>query len=349
MTQTTGFSAATRILVGWASFVIVVAGLRASASIVIPFLLSAFIAIICAPPLFWMQRKRVPTALAVITLILVIIIIGTLLVAFIGTSLSNFTSDLPYYQSQILKKTESMREFFKGTQIEIPDKILQEYFNPGMALQMVSNTLTGFFGLLTQSFLILLTVIFILFEASGIPAKIRSAIGDPGASLSGFSRFVKSVNRYLVIKTVSSLGTGILIAVFLAILQVDYPLLWGLLAFLLNYVPNIGSIIAAIPAVLLAFVQFGAGRALVVILGYLVVNFLVGSVLEPKFMGQGLGLSTLVVFLSLVFWGWVLGPVGMVLSVPLTMIVKIALESNEDTKWIAIMLSRASDARAAGK
>ena len=349
MTQTTGFSAATRILVGWASFVIVVAGLRASASIVIPFLLSAFIAIICAPPLFWMQRKRVPTALAVITLILVIIIIGTLLVAFIGTSLSNFTSDLPYYQSQILKKTESMREFFKGTQIEIPDKILQEYFNPGMALQMVSNTLTGFFGLLTQSFLILLTVIFILFEASGIPAKIRSAIGDPGASLSGFSRFVKSVNRYLVIKTVTSLGTGILIAVFLAILQVDYPLLWGLLAFLLNYVPNIGSIIAAIPAVLLAFVQFGAGRALVVILGYLVVNFLVGSVLEPKFMGQGLGLSTLVVFLSLVFWGWVLGPVGMVLSVPLTMIVKIALESNEDTKWIAIMLSRASDARAAGK
>ena len=115
-------------------------------------------------------------------------------------------------------------------------------------------------------------------------------------------------------------------------------MLWGLLAFLLNYVPNIGSVIAAVPAVLFAAVQLGPGAALWAAAGYLVMNVAVGSILEPRFMGRGLGLSALVVFLSLVFWGWVLGPVGMFLSVPLTMMIKIALDSHPDTHWIAVLL-----------
>jgi len=119
---------------------------------------------------------------------------------------------------------------------------------------------------------------------------------------------------------------------------VDYPLLWGLLAFLLNFVPNIGSIIAAIPAVIQVLVQLGFSAALVVAGGYLVINILIGTFIEPRYMGRGLGLSTLVVFLSLVFWGWVLGPVGMLLSVPLTITAKIALESHDGTRWVAIML-----------
>jgi len=134
------------------------------------------------------------------------------------------------------------------------------------------------------------------------------------------------------------LSTGIAIGIWLWLLEIDYALLWALLAFLLNYVPNIGSIIAAIPAVLLALIQFGMGASLITALGYAVVNLVIGSFIEPKFMGRGLGLSTLVVFLSLVFWGWVLGPIGMLLSVPLTMILKIALQSNDDTRWIAIIL-----------
>ena len=153
-----------------------------------------------------------------------------------------------------------------------------------------------------------------------------------------FRGFIESFNRYLALKTLFSLATGVVIGIWLAVLGVDFALLWGLLAFLLNFVPNIGSIIAAIPAIFLAFIQLGWGPALLTCLGYIVVNVVFGSILEPKFMGRRLGLSTLVVFLSLVFWGWVLGPVGMVLSVPLTMIVKIAMESNEDTRWIAILL-----------
>jgi predicted PurR-regulated permease PerM len=125
--------------------------------------------------------------------------------------------------------------------------------------------------------------------------------------------------------------------------EVDYPVLWGVLAFLLNYVPNIGSILAGIPAVLLGFLQHGSLTALVLISGYAGVNIVMGNLIEPRFMGRGLGLSTLIVFLSLIFWGWVLGPVGMLLSIPLTMIVKIALESNKDTAWISVILGSGAE------
>jgi predicted PurR-regulated permease PerM len=226
--------------------------------------------------------------------------------------------------------------------------VLTDYFHPGKIMKMVGNTLTGLSGLLSNVFLILLTVVFILLEAYAFPHKLRTALRNPEESLGRLSRFTESVNRYLAIKTLFSMLTGILIWIWLAVLGVKYALLWGLLAFLFNYVPNIGSFIAAIPAILMALIQLGVSSALLACLGYIVVNIAMGSLVEPRFMGRGLGLSTLVVFLSLVFWGWVLGPVGMLLSVPLTMIVKIALESSEETRWIAVILGP-SPTGAAGK
>ena len=154
------------------------------------------------------------------------------------------------------------------------------------------------------------------------------------------------MRRYLAIKSLMSLGTGAAVWLWLTILGVDYPVLWGLLAFLLNYVPNIGSIIAAVPAVLLALVQLGPAEAAWAAAGYLAVNVLFGNVLEPRFMGRGVGLSALVVFLSLVFWGWVLGPVGMFLSVPLTITAKIALAASDETRWAAVLLGTGGEAAA---
>ena len=142
----------------------------------------------------------------------------------------------------------------------------------------------------------------------------------------------------MAIKTVVSLAVGVTVAVWLAIMGVNYPTLWGLLAFVLNYVPNIGSIIAAVPAILLTFLMFDIFKAVIVTIGYLVINVVMGNIIEPKFMGQRLGLSPLVVFLSLLFWGWVLGPVGMLLSVPLTMTAKIALDTREDMRWLSVLL-----------
>ena len=331
-------SRVSRILLTAASFIIVVAGMQAASSILVPFLLSMFIAIICAPPLFWMQRKGVPNALAVLSIVVGIIVVGLLLATFAGTSVNNFSQSLPGYEKRLREMTSLVVSWLNHVGLEVSGPVLTDYLNAGKAMKMAANTLAGLSGLLTNVFMILLTVSFILLEASGLPRKLSAALSDPDGSMAQFKDFTESLNRYLALKTLFSAATGMAIGVWLAVLGVDFALLWALMAFLLNYVPNIGSIIAAVPAVLLALIQLGPGPEFFAALGYVVVNVVFGSILEPRFMGRGLGLSTLVVFLSLVFWGWVLGPVGMILSVPLTMIVRIGLQSHEDTRWIAVML-----------
>ncbi|MFC1822063.1 AI-2E family transporter [Thermodesulfobacteriota bacterium] len=339
-------SIAAQFLLTAACFVIVVAGMKMASSILVPFLLAAFIAIICAPFLFWMQKRGVPSGISALFLLIAIVAIGFLLAIFVGKSVNDFSAALPGYQERLTGMTAALISWLRGLGFEISNQVVTEYFDPRKIMNLLAKTASGLSGLLTNTFLIILTVIFILLEAAGFPKKLQTALNAADGSFGGLSKFTENVNRYLAIKTGFSLLTGISIWIWLAILGVDHALLWGLLAFLLNYVPNIGSIIAAVPAVLLCLIQLGTSSALLAGIGYVVVNVVVGSILEPKFMGRGLGLSTLVVFLSLVFWGWVLGPVGMVLSVPLTMILKVSLESNEDTRWIAVLLGQASTADA---
>ena len=336
----------TRFLVTTACFVIIIAGMRFASSILVPFLLSLFIAKICTPFLFWMQKKRTPKVLAIVVIFVAIIGIGWLLLIFVSSSLNGFSKALPTYQKGLAAKTASLVSWLQSHGVEISSQLVLDYFNPQKAMNLVAVTLNGLRAVLTNFLLIMLTVLFILLEASGFPQKLRAALPDPDESLARISKITESVNRYLLLKTMFSLLTGILIWIWLLILGVDFPLLWGLLAFLLNFVPTIGSLLAAIPAVLLALIQLGGNSALFTCLGYLVVNVSIGSIMEPRLMGHGLGLSTLVVFLSLIFWGWVLGPVGMLLSIPLTMTVKIALESDEESRWLGIMLGSGPPDRA---
>jgi predicted PurR-regulated permease PerM len=193
-------------------------------------------------------------------------------------------------------------------------------------------------SVLSDLVLILLTVIFILLEVSSFPIKLRAILGDPKQVFPQFTKFATDMKRYMVIKTLINLLAGILIALWMYILGVQFPVLWGFLAFLLHYIPNIGAAIAAIPAMLMALVQLGMGSVLLVAIGYIVIGFIIGNVIEPRLMGRKLGLSTLVVFLSLIFWGGLLGLIGAILCIPLTMTLKFAFESSESTKWIAVLL-----------
>ncbi len=327
-----------RFLLAAAGFVVVVAGMRAAGSILVPFLLAVFVAVICAPPVFWLQRRRVPAALAVAIVAIGILAVELVLVAIIGASVDDFYRALPGYQVRLQEEMVGLFRLLELLGLDPPDRSLIHQIDPGAAMRLVAGMLSGFGGMLANTFLILLAVIFMLLEASSFPAKVRAAFGEGDSVLGPLRRFADSLKSYLAIKTVVSLLTGISVALLLWLLGIDFPLLWGLLAFLFNYVPNIGSIIAAVPPALLGWIQFGIGRALVVAAGFLVINIILGNIVEPRFMGRGLGLSTLVVFVSLVFWGWIFGPVGMLLSVPLTMSVKIALETNEDTRWAAVLL-----------
>ncbi|MAD44638.1 MAG: hypothetical protein CMI02_14280 [Oceanospirillaceae bacterium] len=333
-------SLAGNILITAASVVIVIAGIKSSASILIPFLLSIFIAILSAPVMHWLTRHRVPDILALLLILVGFLLFGTILATFVGRTINAFYQDMPLYEDKLQALVGNSVAWLQSKGLDVSDNILREYVNPGAVMKMVANVFNGLGGVLANTFLILFTVIFILLEASGFPLKLRKALGDKTQAVEHFSRFAQLVQKYLVIKTLVSLMTGLTIGIALWLIGVDYAAMWALVAFLLNYIPNIGSIIAAIPAVLVALIQLSVGEAILTAAVYVLANTFYGNLVEPRMMGRTLGLSTLVVFLSLIFWGWVLGPVGMLLSIPLTMVVKIAFEVNDRTRWLATMLDQ---------
>ncbi len=326
------------ILITGACLIVILAGFKNAQQLVVPFFLATFIAILCLPALKWLEGRKIPGVLAVCMVITLALLFGLVLALFIGTSVHDFTLTLPTYQQQIREETKALFGWLNNYGIAISSQIVLEYFDPSAAMKIAANTLSSLGSALTNGFLILLTVVFILLEASSMPEKLKHALPNATSSLDNFTRITFSVQRYLAMKTLLSAVTGVVITIGMLILDVDYAILWGLLAFLLNYIPNIGSIIAAIPAVLLGLIQHGIIVALIVAGIYIAVNVVIGNVVEPRFMGNRLGLSPLVVFVSLVFWGWILGPVGMLLSVPLTMILKIALEATEEWRWLAVLL-----------
>ncbi|MEJ2610553.1 MAG: AI-2E family transporter [Candidatus Thiodiazotropha sp.] len=336
--STQRFSPTSKFLITAAAFVVVVAGMKAADTLLIPFLLSLFIAVIAAPPLFFLKEKGVPDSLAMVFVVGMIIVVGLLLAWLVGGSMNDFTSNLPKYQESLKLQSSNLVAWLTQQGVDLDFNAMIAYFDPSKAMAMAGRLMTGLGNVLTQAFLILITVIFMLFEASAFQTKLKNHAESPERSLARVEAITSSIKRYMVIKTSTSLLTGALIAVSLAFLGVDYPLLWGLLAFLFNYVPNIGSIIAAMPAVLLALIQLGPQMAAWSGVAYLLINSIVGNGIEPRFMGKGLGLSPLIVFISLVFWGWILGPVGMFLSVPLTITMKIVLDSNPGTRGYAAML-----------
>jgi predicted PurR-regulated permease PerM len=327
-----------RALVMGAAFVVVVAGVQAAAGIVVPILIAGFLAVLSVSPIKYLQKRGLGETVAAVVVFLGVLIVLSLLSVFVGASLRDFDENLPVYQRHLRDSLDWLLTWIAGQGLSLNLATLRESVDPGAVVDLAGSLAAATSSVLSNTLFILLTVAFILAEVAGLPRKLRVALDDPDADLEDYGQIVQSIQDYLAIKTKVSLGTGLLVFGLTAAFGVDYPLLWGLVAFMLNFVPTIGSIIAAIPAVLLAFVQFGPERAVGVLVGYLVINVLIGSVLEPRLMGRRLGLSPLVVFLSLVFWGWILGPAGMLLSVPLTMVLKILLEHSDDLRWIAVLL-----------
>jgi AI-2 transport protein TqsA len=327
-----------QVLVILAAFTIIVAGMQAAESIIVPFLLAIFISTIASPPFFWLQSKGVPKAISLILIIIIFLLAVSLIGLLIGTSVSDFTTRLPSYQQKLQEQTQGVIAWLTEKKFIEPDFQISKVFNPGSVLNIIGNALNQVSNLFANGFLILLTVIFMMLEITSLPVKFKKIFSNPEESLARIQSISLNINKYIAIKTWISLGTGLLVYILLLIVNVDYPLLWAVFAFALNYIPTIGSIIALIPAVLLTLIQYGFFEAMIVLIGYIVINTIMGNILEPKFMGKGLGLSTLVVFLSLIFWGWVLGPIGMLLSVPLTITIKIALDSSDETRWLSVLL-----------
>jgi len=319
--------------------VIILAGIRLAADIIVPFILALFIAVVLNPVVQRLVRWRVPRVLAISLLVGAIVLVAVLLLAYLGTSLNELARTLPQYRSWLVVPLQNLEPWLERAGIGITVDELIKYIDPNAAMSLVSRLLSQLSSAMSSIFLLLLTVVFMLLEVPQLPAKMQQLMARPTEGMGAIQRALDSVSRYLVLKTAISLVTGLVIWGMLVLMEVRFAFIWGLLAFALNYIPNIGSVLAAIPPIAQVLVFGGFYDALIVLAGYLLINLIFGNILDPRLMGRGLGLSTLVVFLSLIFWGWLLGLVGMLLSVPLTIIVKIALEQTQGGKSIAILLS----------
>nr|WP_319399164.1 AI-2E family transporter [uncultured Carboxylicivirga sp.] len=328
-----------------ASIIVIVAGIMAAKSVILPFVLAVFISVICMQPISWLEKRKLPYGLAITTVLLAVAMIMLLLGGIIGRSINNFMKAVPKYEENLREIFTSLIDSLNSYGADIDSTELIDLIDPGKIISFTTNAVGEIGRLMSDSFVIMLITIFILLEAKSFINKAVVVQKHYGTSLSHLNEIGNSIRHYLSIKTVISILTGLFIWFWLWIFGVDYAILWGVIAFMLNYIPSIGSIIAAVPTILLALVQLGVGGMVWTAVGYLIVNTVMGNVVEPRVMGKGLGLSTLVVFMSLIIWGFILGPVGMFLSVPLTITLKILLEQNENTRWLSILIGTGEDSK----
>ena len=348
MLQATGSKGS--VAVSLAAVVVIIFGMQMAKVLLVPFLIAAFLALISVRPMLWLQQKRLPNFLAALAIVSAMALIIAVIGAILGSSIADFTAALPEYQARLDVIVDGAVNFFlKHVGGDQSMDSLADMVDPGWAMGFVAAILNSLKDVLTNMFLIIFMMIFMLLEASSFGTKVEAAFGRSANSLERPRVFLQNLGRYLGIKTVVSAATGLCVGILTWSIGLDFPLLWAMLAFLLNYIPTIGSIIAAVPAILLALVQLGPGAAGATAMGFAAINVVFGNVIEPRMMGYGVGISPLVVFVGLVFWGWVFGPVGMLLSVPLTMALKLALESDERTRWIAIFIGSERDAQHALK
>lgn len=331
-----------RLLFILACLFIVVYGLRFASAILLPAALALFLAVLSLPVMLWLRKHGVPSGLAVLGTVMFNVAVVGLLILVASQSVSEFQSRIGVYARELNELYTAMVQGIEDrTGVAVSTYITTDLIDPAAVVDFARGAVGRGLQFLGNTFLVFLVMAFMLAEATVFPAKFRYITGDGEAGGGRLTKVVAEVQTYLGIKTVVSLATGLVIGAWAWVLNLDFPVLLGLVAFMLNYVPTVGSIIAAVPALLLSAILVGTvGHALLVGLGYVVVNTLFGNILEPNLMGRRLGMSTLVVVLSLLFWYWVWGPIGALLAVPLTVVVKIWLENTPDLRWVAILLDK---------
>jgi len=336
----------TPFFINLAAIIIVIAGMVVASSIISTMLLAVFISIICAHPINWLHERKIPKWLALSFVLVAITATFILLGGIIGNTVASFSKDIPVYEKSLKEIADNSISFLNSKGFNFSESEIEKLLNVSNIMNLTVALLSNLGEVMGNVVLIFFISIFLLLEMDDFSFKFLAIKHGVGESLKYLITISSNIRHYLSIMTLISLITALLIWGFLAILGIKYAILWALIAFLLNFIPNIGSIIAAIPAVLFALIQQGAGGAFWTITGYLIINMIVGNIVAPKMLGKGLGLSTFVAFISFIFWGYILGTVGMFLSVPLTMAIKIFLEQDEKTKWIAVLLGTSDEAKA---
>lgn len=329
----------------FASFTVIIAGIKMASQIVVILFLAIFISSIFSTLLNVLQKRNIPRIFSYFIILLIVTTIGLMLAYVINISLNDFITNLPAYEEKFKTMVLNSIHYVENLGLKIDKAKIMETLNFSSFFGFTTNIIGSIGTFLSKFLLVIIGVAFILAESKSFQIKLRVIFRNNAKKLEHFNLFSFNIQKYFVVKSFTSFLTGFIITIVLLFFGVDYPVLWGVIAMLFNFIPVVGSIIASIPAILLSLMNLDLNITIWVIVLYVIINISISNILEPKLMGKELGLSPLVIFFSLIFWGWTLGMVGMFLAVPITMTLKIAFDSNTSTHWIGILMSDLSRKR----
>ena len=329
-----------------ASAIIVVGGLHVAQAFFIPVLLAFFLAAVSFPIMNWLREHRVPRFFAVL---ITVVVVFAFITAFIGGTamLINDLSEgdrLEQYGTKLYVEALNVGAQLEEWQVEGAQEEIKKFLTAEKIVDFFKEHITSLLGSVLDIFkvsaIVLILLVFMLSEARVFSRRFEAIVEAKGPNLQRMLSATRDIQKYLGIKTLISIATGILAGLLCWAAKLDFPLLWGLLAFALNYIPAVGSIIAGVPPMLLALLTRDVNHAIAVGCGYLVINGFLGNFMEPALLGRRVGLSTVVIVISVLFWGFIWGPVGMLLAVPLTMMIKVAMDNTYELRWLGVAISQ---------
>ena len=329
------------VVLGATGILVSVLALQRFAEILAPVLLALILVIGVYPLTGILRRRGAPVWLAVTVTVITLFVVVLSLAALLAVSVARLATILPTYQDSFTALANNLRDWLGslGVGRDQVQAALSKIDFSNLA-GLVTDLLAGLAGVFSNMLFLLFVVAFMALDAVGFSSRLARARRQRPDVVGALDSFVHGTRRYLLVSTVFGLIVAAIDTGFLWLIGVPLPLLWGLLAFITNYIPNVGFIIGLIPPALLALLQGGPKLMITVIIAYSVINFIIQSIIQPKVTADAVSLSLTLTFLSLVFWSFVIGPIGAVLAIPLTLLVKaLLLDVDPNTRWISSLLS----------
>jgi predicted PurR-regulated permease PerM len=330
-----------RVLIAVAAMGLVLMFMREGAELISSLFLAWIIVLVASPLLHWLVDRGTPVWLSFVLTLVTILAVFVAFSLILVVAVDRFIEEIPQYVGEIEATITEFQEQLSSLGLINPESdSLFTYFNPEQLLSALGSFITGLFGTLSNLLLLGLLVIFLLLDAFNAPEKLADEIKSGNTYLQRYFHVSESLRKYIIITTIVGLTTGVLDTIWFILLGVSFPVLWGILAFLMSYIPSLGFWLAAIPPSLLALLESGPGTAALVFLGIVLINGFAENVVKPKYMGEGLNLSPFMVIFSVIFWAAVLGPLGAILGLPMTLMFKeLVLEADDQNRWIARLMS----------
>jgi AI-2 transport protein TqsA len=323
-----------------AATVVVLAGVSLAAPILNPILFAIVLALLFSPVYSWLLRRGLTSPLALVVMLVILTILFVGLFFILGTSITRFSERVGFYTTQLNGQLDGLDALIERSGLANFD--VREVVKPSALAGALSAVLSGIAGFLSNLFLILMIMLFLLGEGPAMMNRLRASVSEDNQQVARLTAVGENVVRQFGLRAIVNLVTGAGVTVVLFLLGVDFPLLWGILTFFLSFVPYIGLVLAVAPAVVLALAEHGLDRALLVIAGVVVINILAENVLSPMMMGRGLNISPTIVFLSFIFWAWLLGGPGAFLALPITLFVAVMFDTFPETRWLARFMGASS-------